>query len=96
MRKHAYIHQEGDEEAIQTYRNRFESFDNQELIGRYNDIISIFGNRQQTLYLIALHQTFLKKFAKSPFIIEGYNTISLGSKIFYLSETDSFEPIYES
>ena len=90
--KHVYINRIGDREKIIEYKSDLEKLSNRKLIDRYNSLakVGIVGVHQQVLLIIALHQLFLKRFKKSPILVENNIIISLKGEIRYVSNIDSF------
>ncbi len=87
---HIYTPGKGDREAISKYRGRFRRYSNEALIEAYNTLNGLYGVHQQVLYIIALHQEFLKRFNQSPFKSNQDNLLNLGSQIIYDKSLESF------
>lgn len=78
-----YIPRKGDRERVQENLEYFKAKTNQELIDSYNDSVNvgIVGDHGQGLHLIAMRIEFLKRFDKSPVILQENIIISLSGKI---------------
>ena len=81
--KHLYIQRKGDLEKVKENLEYFKLKTNQELIDSYNDSvkIGIVGAHAQGLHLLAMRAEFIKRFNRSPVILEDDIIISLSGKI---------------
>ena len=90
--EYLYLPQIGDKESILEKVQELLLLSNEELISSYNRQfkIGVVGARAQMLHIIALHQSFLKRFKKSPVIIVDNCVISLSGEIVYNATLENF------
>ena len=90
--KYLYDSRNGENESILEKTNEFLVLSNEELISKYNREvrIGIVGVRAQILHIIALHQTFLKRFKKSPVRVVESSAISLSGEIVYSPTLENY------
>jgi|SRR5690554_3789369 len=90
--EYLYLPQTGDKESILENLQKLQLLSNEDLISDYNKQVDIgvVGVRAQMLLMIALHQTFLKRFRKSPIKIVDNCVFSLSGKISYQAALKSF------
>jgi hypothetical protein len=84
-----YFPRIGDSQFIAEKRKQLDKYYDYQLVDEYNNINYLTGEHLQLLYIIAMHQIFLKRFKESPILIID-NEISLGRKIQYLNDLKSF------
>ena len=88
-RKYILYERPGDREIIQDYIARFEQFDHQTLVDKYNAAwkTGIVGVHQQALNYYAMHIVFTRVFGKSPITLEDNVCLGLTDPISYENNT---------
>ena len=68
MLGYLYISREGDQEIITEYVEGWRDKSHAELIASYNDSqrTGFFGVHRQSLYILSMHDAFVKRYGKSP------------------------------
>lgn len=89
MRGHIYISRAGDREVISNYLADFNTKGNADLIAEYNNaqLKGFFGVHQQGLFIIAMHLTFNKRFAKSPIKVTDNTLIEFTNSIVQVGDS---------
>lgn len=89
--QHVYLKRPADQQEIEKYILRFQSYTDEELVNAYNGVKAIYGVHQQVLYLIALDIVFKERFGKSPISNEENIIFGLSGKIVYLQNLKTYE-----
>ena len=82
-----FISKERGLQIQEGFKKHIENFSNEKLIAVYNEIFRMKGipklGNLQGLYIMIMHDEFIKRFKKSPFIKKDDLNYSLGKYIFY-------------
>jgi hypothetical protein len=89
-----FISKERGLQIQEGFQKHIENFSNKKLIAVYNEIFRMKGipnlGNLQGLYIMIMHDEFIKRFEKSPFIKKDDLNYSLGKYIFYFEATKNY------